>query len=675
MGHYLEVEDMRTSFISGGREVKAVNGVSFYADLGETIGVVGESGSGKSVTMLSILKLVSEPGVIKGGTVRIGGRDVSSCPPNSPEMRAVRGGEISMIFQEPMTSLNPVMTVGYQISESICLHLKTGKAEARKRAVALIKDVGIPDAEERYNYYPHQFSGGMRQRIMIAMALASDPKIIIADEATTALDVTTQAQILELLQSIVKRLNKSLIIITHNLGVVARYAERIYVMYGGSVVETGTVNDIFYHPTHPYTSALLNAVPRLDSDRDRPLVPIEGNPVDLSAQREGCAFYERCAFCTEACLHSAPRMREVSPGHSAACAVPFDELRRGYEERARLSAGRTPRKQVTDEVIVRTEGLCKFFPITSGVAKRVVGQVKAVDHVDLSVHRGETVGVVGESGCGKTTLARTILRLYEPSEGSISFCGRDISHLKERDIRAFRKEMPMVFQDPFSSLNPRFSAEKIIGEPLIIHGLVHSRREYDRRVSELMEMVGLNPEHRDRMPHEFSGGQRQRVGIARALASNPTFIVCDEPISALDVSIQAQIINLLEKIQAEMQLTYLFIAHDLSVVKHISDRIVVMYLGKVVETAPCDELYRQPLHPYTQALLSAIPIPDPELEKTRSRIVLPGEIPSQKKRPSGCVFSDRCIHADEGCKLCDPALAPCGANHEVACLKVTGAGK
>ena len=671
MEHLLEIKNIETCFKTDGQLVKAVDRVSMYIDPGEIVGIVGESGSGKSVTMMSSLQLISPPGKVTGGQIYIRGNEKNMLEygPESEEMRHMRGGKVSMIFQEPMTSLNPVLTIGYQIQENIMEHLHLSREEARRRTVEMLKMVNIPDAEQRFDYYPQQFSGGMRQRIMIAMAMSSEPEILVADEATTALDVTTQAQLLEMIRDIAKKTNTAVFIVTHNLGIVARFAERIYVMYSGSVVEMTDAKRLFANPEHPYTRALLRAIPRLDDPRDRILIPIDGLPPNPAARPEYCPFYERCEYRQDRCKgRKKPDLVELEPGHYAACHLTEEEKARKAEEIAGRELKKAPRVTADGELCLEVKNVRKYFPVFKGMLRRKAGEVKAIEDINFSVRKGETLGIVGESGCGKTTLARCIMRVYRPEEGEIFFGGTDIAKFNDRQMYPYRKRMAMIFQDPFSSLDPRQTAESIVGESLLLHKLVKNREEYDRRVDELFRIVGLDPALKYRVPHEFSGGQRQRIGIARALSSNPDMIICDEPISALDVSIQAQIINLLEELQASLGLAYLFIAHDLAVVKHISNRILVMYLGRVVEIAECEELYRNTLHPYTQALLSAVPVADPEVEAQRERVPVRGEVPSLTNRPSGCPFHDRCSHVTERCKKEVPKLRDIGNGHEAACF-------
>ena len=663
--HLYEIKNIETSFRTDGKMFKAVEDVSVYLNPGEIIGIVGESGSGKSVTMMSALQLIQEPGKVTGGEVYLDGSDKNmlSYGPNSAEVRKMRGGRVSM------TSLNPVLTVGFQIQENIIEHLHLSKEEAKKRAIEMMKMVNIPDAEERFTYYPQQFSGGMRQRIMIAMAMSSEPSVLVADEATTALDVTTQAQILEMIRDIAKKTNTAVVIVTHNLGIVARFAERIYVMYAGGIVETTDAERLFENPEHPYTRALLRAIPRLDDDRDRILIPIDGLPPNPALRPEYCPFYDRCEYHMDKCKsQKKPVLKELEKDHFCACHLTEAEKALKKAEIDAKPVKKAERAVIGDEICLDVKDVKKYFPIYKGMMRKHIGDVKAIEDISFRVRKGETLGIVGESGCGKTTLARCIMRVYQPDSGEINFNGVDIAKFNDKQMYPYRKQMAMIFQDPFSSLDPRQTAESIVGESLLIHKLVKTREEYEKKVDELLRMVDLDPSMKNRVPHEFSGGQRQRIGIARALSSNPDLIICDEPISALDVSIQAQIINLLEELQAKLGLTYLFIAHDLAVVKHISDRILVMYLGRIVEIAECEELYSNTLHPYTKVLLGAVPVADPKVEKTRERVEIRGEVPSLTNRPTGCPFSDRCNCVTDRCRKEVPKLKDVGNGHEVACF-------
>ena len=668
-GTVLDAQNIVTTFYSDGLRIEAVTGSSIVLNKGEIIGLVGESGSGKSVTSMSIMQLIMPPGKVESGEVYLKGAEgnILEYGSKSPEMRSIRGGRISMIFQEPMTSLNPVLTIGYQIQETIMLHLKLDKKAAKERTIEIMKKVGISDPESRFDQYPQHFSGGMRQRIMIAMAIAAEPEVLIADEATTALDVTTQAQILDLLKDLATDRKFSIIIVTHNLGLVARYADRIYVMYGGNIVESADKFTLFEDPIHPYTRGLLDAIPRLDDSKDRRLTPIEGNPPSPVNRKPYCQFYDRCRYREDRCTQCMPQLQAFAPGHMVRCILNRAELE---EKQTHLKAEEktVAKKTISTEPLLQVRNLKMYFPVFKGMLKRKVADVKALDDVSFDVFRGETLGIVGESGCGKSTLARSIMRAYKPTAGQILFDGQDLSNMKEGQLRQIHAKIAMIFQDPFASLDPRQSAGSIVGEPLKVGGITKSRAEYNARVDALLTMVGLDPDFKHRVPREFSGGQRQRLGIARAIASNPEIIICDEPVSALDVSIQAQVINLLEDLQAEMGITYLFIAHDLSVVKHISDRIIVMYLGKIMEIAPCEELYNNPLHPYTRALLSAVPIADPKIDKDRERIEMLGEVPSVINRPAGCPFSNRCQFATDRCRTQAPQMKEIAPGHSTACF-------
>ncbi|MFE3574273.1 ABC transporter ATP-binding protein [Lysinibacillus sp. NPDC059133] len=542
----LEISDLRVSFITGETEFEAVKGVDFHLNKGETLGIVGESGSGKSVTARSIMRLLpSPPSYLKSGNILFKGQELTSL--GEKQMEAIRGQDISMIFQDPMTSTNPTIRIGEQVAESLIKHQSMSKAEAYKQTIELLKLVGIRNAEERYKQYPHEFSGGMRQRVMIAMALACRPSLLIADEPTTALDVTIQAQILKLMRDMQKKMGTSIILITHDLGVVAGMCDRIIVMKEGEIVEQGTTEEIFKNAQHPYTKKLLNALPKLH-EKKQPK-PVTNVQLEIDKNKP--------------LIEVAHLSKEFALGH-----------------------GRT---------------------------------VKAVNDLSFHIYQGETLGLVGESGSGKSTTGRTILQLHQPTNGEVLYQGVPMTRLTKKQLKAMRRHMQIIFQDPYSSLNPRKKIVDIIGEALDIHKLVKTNGERQQRVEELLELVGLNKEHAMRYPHEFSGGQRQRIGIARALAVEPNFIVCDEPLSALDVSIQKQIVDLLKDLQQRLGLTYLFIAHDLSMVKHISDRVAVMYGGQIVELAESEELYANPQHPYTKALLHAIPIPDPTIEKKKYR--------------------------------------------------------
>ena len=663
----LEIEDLHVHFVTSHGTVRAVEGLSYSVHPGEMVAIVGESGSGKSVSALAVMRLLPQGSArIPSGSIRFDGRDLLKL--SEEEMRRIRGRHVAMIFQEPMTSLNPVLRIGLQIMEPLTIHLKMDEKAARARAVELLTLVGITDPESRLSQYPHQLSGGMRQRVMIAIGLACNPKLLIADEPTTALDVTIQAQILELMKDLSRRLGVAVVLITHNLGIVARYADRVNVMYAARLVESGTAERVFSRPLHPYARGLLAAVPRLDRGRSVKLATIEGAPPNLLAPPAGCRFRPRCRFAIDQC-HELPLLEAAEPGHLVACHRVADiEALDAVTASAASAAKAEFANGSGSDAILDIRNASKFFPIKAGWFRRAK-MIRAVNDVTLDAKRGETLGLVGESGCGKSTLGRLVLRLDDPTAGEIRFENIDLAKLKRNEMTAVRKRMQVIFQDPYSSLNPRMTVGQIIAEPMHVHEIV-PRPQIAARVAELLNLVGLFPYMALRYPHELSGGQRQRVGIARALAVNPHVIVCDEAVSALDVSIQGQVINLLEELQQKFGLTYLFIAHDLAVVRHISSKVAVMYLGRIVEYAPAEELFANPKHPYTQALLAAAPIPDPVVERTRPRRIIAGELPSPLNPPSGCVFHPRCPLATEECKRAVPERRELGPSHFVACIHV-----
>jgi peptide/nickel transport system ATP-binding protein len=658
----LEIDGLNVRFVTSHGTVRAVEGLSYSVHPGEIVAIVGESGSGKSVSALAVMRLLPPATARVAGNIRFDGRDLLGL--SDEEMRRIRGREIAMIFQEPMTSLNPVLKIGLQIAEPLKIHLGMDDRAARERAVELLKLVGITDPESRLSQYPHQLSGGMRQRVMIAIGLACNPKLLIADEPTTALDVTIQAQILELMKDLSRRLGVAVVIITHNLGIVARYADRVNVMYAARLAESGTAERVFARPLHPYSRGLLTAVPRLDRGRTAKLATIDGAPPNLLAPPEGCRFHPRCRIAIDICREEPP-LAPAEPEHLVAC-------HRVHEVDALLPLPKAGRETVKAAVeggagpILGLKGTSKFFPISMGLLRQP-WQIRAVNDVTLDIRRGETLGLVGESGCGKSTLGRLVLRLDDPTAGEIKFEGVDLARLTNDEMLAVRKRLQVIFQDPYSSLNPRMTVGEIIAEPMRVHQIL-PKAEIRGRVADLLQTVGLFPYMGWRYPHELSGGQRQRVGIARALSVNPQVIVCDEAVSALDVSIQGQVINLLEDLQQKLGLTYLFIAHDLAVVRHISTKVAVMYLGRIVEQAPAEQLFSTPRHPYTQALLAAAPIPDPVIERARPRTIIKGELPSPLNPPAGCVFHPRCPLATEDCKKGIPATRELAPGHLVACI-------
>ncbi len=658
----VSVRGLEVSFLAGGRAIPAVRGIDFDVFPGEVLGIVGESGSGKSVTALALSGLLPANARVSGN-IRVGSIDVGTA--DRETLRQMRGRDVGMIFQDPTTTLNPVLPIGRQLTEGQIAHGTLRPADARARAVTLLREVDIPDPEGRARQFPHQFSGGMRQRAVIAMAMSGTPRLIVADEPTTALDVTIQAQVLALLARRQAATGAAVILITHDLGVIAETAHRVAVMYGGRIVETGPVDALFRRPRHPYTAALLRSLPRIDGADDR-LTPIEGQPPMPGALPGGCSFHPRCPIGRDRtrCRTDAPALRALDNAQGSACHF--------SDESSVIAAPALPAKATAPVAAARTPLLAVAdlhvaFPLRSGLLRRQTGLVRAVSGVSLVVHAGETVGLVGESGCGKTTTGRAIMGLIRATSGNIRFDGQDISGLPSHALRRMRRHMQYVFQDPYSSLNPIKSAGEIVAEPLRIHGL-YDEMGGQAYVAGLFERVGLSRRLMNRPPAAFSGGQRQRIGIARALALQPRLLILDEPVAALDVSIQAQVINLLQDLQRDLGLAYLFIAHDLAVVRHISDRVAVMYLGRIVEEADRATLYASPAHPYTRSLLSAVPIPDPGARLTRQRIVLEGDIPNPARPPAGCAFHPRCPDALPSCSASAPAFtALAGTPTRLAC--------
>jgi peptide/nickel transport system ATP-binding protein len=604
----LQVDDLRTWLAGSEGVVRAVDGVSFSVGRGETFALLGESGCGKSMTALSISRLLPDAGRIVSGSVRLDGEDLLQLP--EAAMRGVRGSRIGMIFQEPGTSLNPVMKVGSQIGEVLLRHTTLRGSALDVRVLELLDAVGLPDPKSRVNEYPFQLSGGMKQRVMIAIALACEPSLLIADEPTTALDVTIQAQVLDLLRSLQKKMGMSILLITHDLGVVSEMAHHVAVMYAGEIVESARRDDFFRNPAHPYSRKLFASLPDRQA-RDRSLAVIQGRVPSLTGEIRGCRFADRCDFAWPLCRATHPAWSTVEADHGVRCHL-YSE-RAGEKEEgasgsvAAQSAARGPVHPDTDMPLLAVQDLKVYFPIRKGILKRVVGHVKAVDGVSLSVRTGRTLALVGESGSGKTTVGKGIVQLLPLSGGNVNFGGVDLSSLSAGELRGRRRDFQIIFQDPYSSLNPRMRVLDIVEEGMIALGVGGDRQARAARVDKILAQVGLGAEMKYRYPHEFSGGQRQRIAIARALAVEPKLIVCDEPTSALDVSVQAQILNLLRDLQSRLCIAYLFITHNMSAVEFLADDVAVMYLGKIVEQGSADEVLSRPQHAYTRALLSAVP--------------------------------------------------------------------
>ena len=672
----LQISDLSTHIQLTKSVVHAVGNVDLSIAPGEALGLVGESGCGKSMTGLSIMGLLPPGGSIVNGSIKLDGRELVGL--SDAELRTIRGNDVAMIFQDPLTSLDPTKTIGYQVAEPVRLHKGASKAAARARATEVLGLVGLPRPAERLGDYPHQLSGGLRQRVMIAMALSCEPKLLIADEPTTALDVTIQAQILALLHDLTDRLGMAMLLITHDMGVIAGHADRVQVMYAGRMVEAAETRNLFRHMRHPYTRALLASIPRLNSSSTQRLFSISGLPPDLARPPAGCRFAPRCSRATDKCRSEEPPLAGENQEHRFACWHPVDGPASAQAADGRAAGGPPaaagpagPRREngqaPPGTPLLEVRDLVKEFPVTAGaILQRKVASVHAVSSVSFTVSAGETFGLVGESGCGKTTIGRVVVALERPDSGAVLLGGQDVSALSGGELRRQRRDLQLMFQDPYSSLDPRMRVGSIIREPLTIQR-VGSRRDQEQRVFELLDEVGLPRNAVERYPHEFSGGQRQRIGLARALTLSPKVIVADEPVSALDVSIRAQVLNLMKRLQADHGLTYIVISHDLSVVKYMADRIGVMYLGKLVEMGSADDIYQRAAHPYTAGLIAAIPVPDPEETRARNEAGITGELPSPISPPSGCRFRTRCPFAQDLCAEEEPQLRSFGPGHIAAC--------
>jgi peptide/nickel transport system ATP-binding protein len=698
----VEIEDLHTEIKLRRSVVHAIDGVSLSVSAGECLGIVGESGSGKTMTALSVMRLLPGGGMITSGRISLADTEITAL--TEEQMQQVRGNAVGMVFQDPLTSLNPTMTIGDQIAESVRLHRGASKPAALERAVEVLGLVGMPRPAERVSNFPHQLSGGMRQRVMIAIALACEPQLLIADEPTTALDVTIQKQILELIDGLRQRLGMAVILVTHDLGVIAGHADRVAVMYAGRIVETADASTLFTNPRHPYTEALLAALPERAAEGAGRLYNIPGQPPDLTAPPPGCKFAPRCRYAQQKCVESEPYLTAAGDSHFFRCFFPVGAIEGAGPGPAAVVAGDAaaassativsaealsaealsaralsaqPRPEAAPPAdaatpeggeFLRVDQVVKNFAVTSGaVMQRRIGQVSAVADVSFALPHGSTFGLVGESGCGKTTIGRLIVGLEKPTSGRILLDGHDIARQSRHDRHLRARAVQLMFQDSYASMDPRMRVGTILREPLAI-ARDGSRADQRRRIADILGEVGLPASAVDRYPHEFSGGQRQRLGLARALIGGPSLIVADEPVSALDVSIQAQILNLMRDLQRERGLTYLFISHDLSVVRYMADAIGVMYLGKLVETGPADAVYAAAAHPYTQGLIDTVPVADPAAERAKEHQGVVGELPSAIAPPSGCRFRTRCPRAQELCATVEPPLRPfSSAAHQAAC--------
>ena len=668
-----EVKNLKTWFGSNEHPFRVVDDLSFDLKKGETFALLGESGCGKSMTALSLMQLVPAPaGRVVSGQINFQGQDLLQL--SEQQMRSIRGKRVAMIFQEPMTSLNPVMTVGEQIIEVLRLHFPEDKSKHYQQAIDALDAVGIPDPTQRMADYSHQLSGGMKQRVMIAIALAAKPDVLIADEPTTALDVTIQAQVMDLLHDMQKKLGMSILLITHDLGIVADRVDRLAVMYAGQLIEQASREQFFENAAHPYSQKLFAAVPGLNK-REQSLEIIKGSVPPLDTEFNGCRFADRCEQVMDICSSQIPEWHERVEGHQVRCHL-YSEVKKSKTQRIKkniniseieIQAAEIKTEAGKYEILMQAKNLKVHFPIHQGLFKSIAGYVYAVDDIDLQLYKGRTLALVGESGCGKTTVGKALLQLVRPTHGSVKFQDTELTLLKGEALRKFRAHFQIIFQDPFSSLNPRMMVGDILEEGMLAQGIGGKNSvERQERIDGLLQQVGLPLNAKFRYPHEFSGGQRQRISIARALAVQPDVLVCDEPTSALDVSVQAQTLNLLKELQNRLGLSYLFISHNISVVEYLAHEVAVMYLGRIVEKGLVDDVIKNPAHPYTQALLSAVPVIDKEHE--REVIRLEGELPSPINPPQGCHFHPRCPKAIEKCKESYPRVTRLDTGHEVRCF-------
>jgi oligopeptide/dipeptide ABC transporter ATP-binding protein len=660
MASLLSVNNLKVQFTTRNTFATAVDDFSLSIEPGECVGLVGESGCGKTTTGLAIMRLLPGNGKITSGTVVLDGVDLASL--SEHQMQTTRGNAVGLIPQDPMSSLNPTMKIGRQIGEGLRIHRGASDDEARKRSLEVLEMVDMPRPAERLDQYPFELSGGLRQRVIIAMGLVCSPKLLIADEPTTALDVTIQAQILDILDNLRKELGMSVLLITHDMGVIAGRTDRVVVMYGGKKAEESNTDELFRSMRHPYTQALLASMPSLETASKQKLTSIAGMPPDLTKTITACRFAPRCAYATDQCRLEDPALTDEN-NHLFACFHPVDGPLATIVATPVTQAAfvATPHK-----ALARVEHMVKEFPIKGGLVRHKVGSVHAVSDVSFTVNEGETFGLVGESGCGKTTIGRMLVGLEAVTSGEVYFDDKIVSAKGYRASRADHRDRQMMFQDPYSSLNPRMKIGQILGEPLLVQR-EGTKKQREARVRELLASVGLESMAVDRYPHEFSGGQRQRIGFARALALNPRLIVADEPVSALDVSVQAQILNLMKDLQREHNLSYVMVSHDLAVVYYMADTIAVMYLGKIVEIGDAESVFRSPAHPYTQGLLDVVPVPDPEEARRRRGRQVTGELPSPVNPPSGCRFRTRCPKAQEICAVEEPLLEPFSPTQQAAC--------
>jgi len=646
----LDIQNLSVDFRTPRGRVHALRDITFKVPRGKSVGVVGESGSGKSTVIWAVTQLLARNAVVKGGQALFDGQDLLSKP--EPEMRKVRGEDVSIVFQDPMTSQVPVLSYNQQMCDILYRRRGMSKAEKKKKAIEIMRRVGIPDPEARIIQYPHQFSGGMRQRAGIAMALLMDPMLLIADEPTTALDVTMEAQIIHLMRELQREFDATLLVVSHNLGLIAELCDEVVVMYAGEVIETGDVRDIFYRAAHPYTQALLECDPAREDGSSRYLPVIPGDIPDLHAPPKGCVFANRCVHAAEVCVTTPPGSIELEgEGHQARChllngaATAVAQDAKGPVEQAGVKSF-----DAADQALLDVANLSVRFDIMGPIRARLTGvkepYVDAVLGASLTLRRGETLGLVGESGSGKTTLGRAILGLVDAHEGHAVFDGQDVLKLSPNAFKPLRRNMAMMFQDPVGSLSPRQTVQALITEPLDIHGWDDKKREAE--AARLCDMVRLPQNFLSRYPHELSGGQARRVGVARALALNPSLVIADEPTAGLDVSVQGEILNLMGELQSDHGLGYLIISHNLPVIRHISDLLAIMYLGRLVERGSCEAIFTNPAHPYTEALVRGVPQPDPD--KRRTLLSIEGEVPSVTNRPKGCEFHTRCKYATDLCR-------------------------